>query len=128
MDKRENNFTRAGNIFPCFCVDIDDYMYGSLNVYFYNQPEEHISIGRYSSIANDVKFIWGYDSSHLTTYPFKNRVTYNKIQEATTKGLITKDFDLSKIDYENSTKLFDALYIKLTTDNINTMLKLVTEK
>lgn len=30
----------------------------------------------------------GHDFSHITTYPFKNRVTHNEIQEATTKGPI----------------------------------------
>lgn len=88
---RGNNFTRVGNVFPVKAVSIDDFTYGTLNVYYYNHPEEKLTIGRFCSIANDVRFYTGggHDFYHATTYPFKNRVSHNKIQEATTKGPIT---------------------------------------
>lgn len=96
LRKRGNNFTRAGNMFPLSCVTVGDYTYGTLNIHYYNQPEEHLSIGRYCSIANNVNFFTGggHAFSHITSYPFKNRVTRNAIKEAMSKGPITIEDDV----------------------------------
>lgn len=93
---RGNNFTRAGNRFPVSCVTVGDYTYGVLNIHYYNQPEEHLTIGRYCSIANNVDFFTGggHAFNHLTSYPFKNRFTHNAIQEAITKGPIIVEDDV----------------------------------
>lgn len=93
---RGNNFTKAGCLFPEKVVDVGDYTYGILNVHYYNQPEEHLTIGKYCSIANNVQFFTGggHSLQHLTSYPFKNRVTKNAIQEATTKGPIVVGDDV----------------------------------
>lgn len=64
---RGNNFTRAGNKFPVSCVKVGDYTYGILNIHYYNQPEEHLEIGRYCSIANNVHFFTG-GGSHIQSY------------------------------------------------------------
>ena len=93
---RGNNFTQMGNIVPFSCVNVGDYTYGTLNIYYYNQPEEYLEIGRYCSIANNVKFFTGggHNFKHITSYPFKNKVTRNAIQEATTKGPIVVGDDV----------------------------------
>ena len=70
---RGNNFTKAGCLFPEKVVDVGDYTYGILNVHYYNQPEEHLTIGKYCSIANNVQFFTGggHSLQHLTSYPLK---------------------------------------------------------
>lgn len=93
---RGNNSTQAGNIFPMNKVSVGDYTYGTLFVHYYKQPEEYLRIGKYCSIANNVQFFTGggHDFSHITSYPFKNRVSKNQIQEATTKGPIEIEDDV----------------------------------
>lgn len=93
---RGNNFTRAANIFPIDCVSVGDYSYGDLYIEYYNQPQEKITIGKYCCIAKNVKFFTGggHNYRHITSYPFKNMVTENSIQEATTKGPIIIEDDV----------------------------------
>lgn len=93
---RGNNKTRAGNIFPIDVVSVGDYTYGTLNIHYYRQPEEHLSIGSYCSIADDVHFFTGggHNFLHLSTFPFKNHFTHDKINEATTKGPIVVEDDV----------------------------------
>lgn len=87
---RGNNFTKAGCIFPTNIVSVGDYTYGTLNIHFYRQPEEYLKIGRFCSIANNVQIFTGggHSFSHISSYPFKNLYTRNRIQEAITKGPI----------------------------------------
>lgn len=87
---RGDNYTQAGTIFPINKVRIGKGTYGTLNIHYYNQPEEKIVIGRYCSIAENVHFYTGgeHDFHNLSTYPFKNRMSKNNIQEAITKGPI----------------------------------------
>ena len=93
---RGNNLTKAGNIFPSQCVHVGDYTYGTLNIHYYNQPDEHLEIGKYCSIANNVHFFTGGEHafSHISSYPFKNIVTGNGVQEAITKGPIVVGDDV----------------------------------
>lgn len=93
---RGNNRTKAGNIFPEDVVSVGDYTYGTLNIHYYKQPQEHLSIGRYCSIADDVHFFTGggHSVSHLSTFPFKNHFTNNRIKEATSKGPIVVEDDV----------------------------------
>lgn len=88
--------TKAGNIFPVDKVSIGKHTYGTLNVHCYNQPEEHLSIGAYCSVADNTWFMLGgeHDYKTLMTYPFKNRITKNEIQEAITKGPIIVEDDV----------------------------------
>lgn len=94
--QNSNNSTKAGNIFPIDKVSIGKHTYGTLNVHCYNQPEEHLSIGAYCSIADNTCFMLGgeHDYKTLMTYPFKNRITKNEIQEAITKGPIVIEDDV----------------------------------
>jgi acetyltransferase-like isoleucine patch superfamily enzyme len=59
IKRRGNNFTRAANIFPISRVNVGDYTYGKLNIHCYNQPEEHLTIGAYCSIADNVHIFLG---------------------------------------------------------------------
>lgn len=90
------NSTRAGNIFPIEKVQVGKHSYGILNVHSYNQEDEHLSIGAYCSIADRTEFMLGgeHDYKTMFTYPFKNRVSHNAIQEAITKGPIVVGDDV----------------------------------
>ena len=92
----QHNFTRAGNIFPRDKVKVGKYTYGPLYVHCYKQGDEHLTIGNYCCIADQVHFFTGggHDFRNLTSYPFKNRVTHNRIAEAITKGPIIIDDDV----------------------------------
>ena len=85
------NSTKAGTVFPTDVVTVGDHTYGTLNVHYYKQPEEHLTIGSYCSVAEDVHFFLGGEHNYKTisSFPFKNIVTRNRIAEAITKGPIT---------------------------------------
>ncbi|WP_051671533.1 CatB-related O-acetyltransferase [Oribacterium sp. P6A1] len=85
------NGTKAGNVFPVKVVSVGDHTYGTLNVHYYKQENEGLYIGRYCSIADDVHFFLGgeHNYKNLSSFPFKNRITKNKIAEAISKGPIT---------------------------------------
>lgn len=85
-----HNATSAGNIFPEYVVSVDNNTYGVLNIHYYKDPKERLVIGKYCSIANNVHFFLGgeHDYKTISTFPFKNRVSKNRISEARTKGTI----------------------------------------
>ena len=56
---RGNNNTKAGTIFPKEIVTVGDYTYGTLNVHYYKQPDEMLTIGSFCSIADNVHFFTG---------------------------------------------------------------------
>lgn len=94
--RNKHNFTKAGNIFPIDKVEIGKFTYGTLNINYYYAHNEFLSIGNYCSIANDVQFFTGgnHNYKNLMTYPFKNKITKNRIKEATTKGKIVIEDDV----------------------------------
>lgn len=94
--RNTDNSTKAGTIFPVDKVSIGKHTYGTLNIHYYNQPEEYLSVGAYCSIADNTWFMLGgeHDYKTLMTYPFKNRITKNEIQEAITKGPVIIEDDV----------------------------------
>lgn len=84
------NSTTAGTVFPPDVVTVGDHTYGTLNVHYYKQPEEHLIIGSYCSVAEDVHFFLGGEHNYKTisSFPFKNIVTRNRIAEASQKPLL----------------------------------------
>ena len=54
-----HNSTNVKNIFPVERVTVGDYTYGDLNIFFYGNPKERLTIGRFCSIASGVKFLLG---------------------------------------------------------------------
>ena len=83
-----NNYTVAGNIFPVDVVNVGEKTYGTLNIHYYKQKSEKLTIGRFCSIADNVHIFLGgeHDYKTVSTYPFKNRVSRNAISESITKG------------------------------------------
>lgn len=93
---RGNNNTKAGTIFPKEIVTVGDYTYGTLNVHYYKQPDEMLTIGSFCSIADNVHFFTGggHDYSHISTFPFKNHFAENRVRESVSKGRIVVEDDV----------------------------------
>lgn len=91
-----HNDTFANNIFPADKVSIGNGTYGVLNIYSYRNPEEHLSIGSYCSIASDVIFVLSGEHSHtsISTYPFGEKVFHDNKYVAKCKGPITVEDDV----------------------------------
>ncbi len=75
-------------------VTIGKRSYGQLQISTFGNPEEHLTIGNYVSIASGVHFILGREHPYtgLSTYPFKVKLG-GAVWEAPTKGpVIVKDY------------------------------------
>ena len=77
--KNLGNFTTAETKFVIENVTVGDYTYGPLNIDHYYLPAK-LTIGRYCSIAKDVRFMLGgnHGTRAITTYPFGPRVYEQK--------------------------------------------------
>jgi len=91
-----NNDTFPVNYFPINLVDVGDYSYGPINVYYYFAEGEGLVIGKYCSIAKDVKFILGgnHRTDCLMTFPVNNKFGQDHINESLTKGKIILEDDV----------------------------------
>ena len=92
----KNNFTTIGTFFPLEKVNVGRFTYGKLNVHYYNQNNESLSIGSFCSIADNVHIFTGgeHNYKNISTYPFKNILSRNEIQEAISKGPVVIDDDV----------------------------------
>jgi acetyltransferase-like isoleucine patch superfamily enzyme len=93
--KNKGNFTFPVKNFPLHLVSVGDFTYGPIDIYFWNSPGEGLVIGKYCSIAADVKFILGgnHRIDTLLSYPVHNRFIKNEV-EAHTKGPIVIENDV----------------------------------
>jgi acetyltransferase-like isoleucine patch superfamily enzyme len=94
--KNSCNLTSPVKYFPLNLVTIGDYTYGPIDVYNYFAVDEGLIIGKYCSIAKDVKFILGgnHNTDCLFTFPIKNKFGYSRENEALTKGKIIIEDDV----------------------------------
>ncbi|MEC5166456.1 acetyltransferase-like isoleucine patch superfamily enzyme [Flavobacterium sp. PL11] len=94
--KNKNNDTYPVSYFPINLVTIGDYTYGPINVYTYESWNEGLEIGKYCSIARDVKFILGgnHKTDCLMTFPLLNKFGGNNVNDATSKGKIILEDDV----------------------------------
>lgn len=87
--KNRHNFTKPTHLCDINKIDIGDYTYGLIDAESFGCKESHLTIGRFCSIAQNVRFIL--DGEHkyknLSTYPFKVRL-FNEKVEAYCKGPI----------------------------------------
>lgn len=94
--KNPNNNTYPVNYFPIDLVKADDYSYGPIELYTYGAEGEGLEIGKYCSIAKEVKFILG--GNHKTdcfmTFPVKNIFGKHHENESLTKGKIILEDDV----------------------------------
>ncbi|MBC6714272.1 hypothetical protein [Treponema sp. Marseille-Q3903] len=68
-----NNSTVAGCKFNSDKVEIGEYTYGTLNIHCWDNPAEHLKIGNFCSIAENVHFLLGgmHPTGKITTYPYR---------------------------------------------------------
>lgn len=71
----KHNYTVMRSLFPLENVVVGKETYGDLKIICYN-PELHIKIGAYCSLANEVTFLMGGEHNYkcISTYPFFSRV------------------------------------------------------
>ena len=96
-DNNSHNSTIAGSKFDPAKVTVDEGTYGTLNVHCWDNPLEHLAIGKYCSIADDVHFILGgiHPTKRITTFPFKSHTLGLANTECTgSKGPIVVEDDV----------------------------------
>lgn len=93
--RNPHNKTEVGHVFPMEKVSVGNGTYGMLNVRTFSNDDEHLSIGNYCSIAENVYFILGGDHRYntISTYPFGKLVADGKT-EAVTKGPVIVEDDV----------------------------------
>lgn len=95
--RNAHNSTVAGCKFDPNKVNVGEGTYGTLNIHCWDNPSEHLSIGSYCSIADDVHFILGgeHPIHRITTYPYKSHILGIPTMEHTgTKGPIVIEDDV----------------------------------
>ena len=90
-----HNETHINRPFNFSSVSVGRMSYGPLNIYTWDNEHEHLSIGHFVSIADNVTFLLGgnhrYDT--LSTYPFMAKY-FSTLGEAGTKGPIVVGDDV----------------------------------
>ena len=83
-------------LFDVAKVEVADFSYGPLNVMCWNNPDEHLFIGRFVSVAEEVVFLLGgnHDSHVPSTYPFDSLILRNREDVPATKGKIVVHDDV----------------------------------
>jgi acetyltransferase-like isoleucine patch superfamily enzyme len=94
--RNSNNHAYPVGYFPIHLVQIGDYSYGPIDIYSYGALGEGLVIGKYCSIAKNVKFILGgnHKTDCLMTFPVKNKFGRNQDNVSLTKGKIVIGHDV----------------------------------
>ncbi|AWV73770.1 antibiotic acetyltransferase [Latilactobacillus curvatus] len=93
-EQNKDNFTEIGNYIRFNIIDVGKYSYGKLNIFSWGAENEHITIGNFVSISEDVEFIFGnHRTDTLTTYPMKTMIL-EEGAEAIAKGPIIVEDDV----------------------------------
>ena len=89
-----NNATFALNMFDMESVHIGTGTYGGIKIY--NDSSNHLYIGNYCSVAENVVFLLGHEHhiDRLSTYPFKQRMVIALGKDDFSKGDIIVDDDV----------------------------------
>ncbi len=93
-NKNIHNNTTVRDIFPQEVVDVGNGTYGNIDVRWFWDKEEHLSIGHFCSIAEGTLFLTGGNHflDKLSSFPFDTYYNTGKSYLAPTKGaIIVKD-------------------------------------
>jgi acetyltransferase-like isoleucine patch superfamily enzyme len=95
---RQNNTHNQTHIVRSFELEkasVGAHTYGDLDIYTFGSPEERLTIGKYVSVAPNVKFILGggHDTSLFLLYPVRRKFLNEKC-EALVKGPIVVQDDV----------------------------------
>lgn len=87
--RNAHNETYIGRQFDLNKVTVGKYTYGIINAWTWGKREEHLSIGHFCSIADDVVFLLGGNHNYtgITTFPCRVKFM-GHAEEAETKGKI----------------------------------------
>lgn len=85
--RNKHNETAPNNIFDINKVSVGKYTYGRLEVLMFNN-ENSLKIGSYCSIAPKTVFLLSADhyTDHISSFPYKVKVTKNLDREGISKG------------------------------------------
>lgn len=94
--KNSNNNTVVRDIFPQEVVDVGNGTYGCINIRWFWDKEEHLSIGHFCSIAEGTLFLTGgnHPLDTLSSFPFNAYYDTGKSHLAPTKGPIVVGDDV----------------------------------
>lgn len=92
--KNQHNETVVKSNFDQSKVSVGKRTYGNIDIKFFGNDKEKLTIGNYVSIADDVKFLLGGNHPYegFSTYPYLVKV-FGEEREATTKGEIIVEDD-----------------------------------
>lgn len=93
--RNKHNETAPNNLFDINMVSVGRYTYGRLEVLTFN-TQNHLKIGNFCSIAPKVVFLLSADhyTDHISSFPFKVKVTRELETEGVSKGDIIVDDDV----------------------------------
>lgn len=93
--RNKHNETAPNNIFDINKVIVGKYTYGRLEVLMFNN-ENSLKIGSYCSVAPKTVFLLSADhyTNHISSFPYKVKVTKNLDKEGISKGDIVVDDDV----------------------------------
>ena len=90
--KNQHNFTEIQLLFPIDQVSIGNNTYGMINPHIYGNTTNHLSIGAFCSIAENVHFLFGeHDYHRISTYPFKKYMLGLQEDEPAKGDIIIED-------------------------------------
>jgi virginiamycin A acetyltransferase len=86
----------SASLFDIAKIEVGDFSYGPLNAICWNNPREHLSIGRFVSVSPEVVFLLGgnHDYRLPSTYPFDSLVLRDRQDVPATKGRIVVHDDV----------------------------------
>lgn len=95
FQKNTHNYTKVRSVFPDI-VEVGKETYGAIDVRYFGNPNEHLTIGNYCSIADDVLFLTGGNHTIDTFSQFPFDAYYNTgVKHVTpTKGPIVVGDDV----------------------------------
>lgn len=93
--RNKHNETAPNNIFDINKVSVGKYTYGRLEVLMFNN-ENNLRIGSFCSIAPKTVFLLSADhyTDHISSFPYKVKVTKSLDREGISKGDIIVDDDV----------------------------------
>ena len=95
FQKNTHNYTKVRSVFPNI-VEVGKETYGAIDVRYYGNPNEHLTIGNYCSIAADVLFLTGgnHPLDTFSQFPFDAYYNTGIKHSAPTKGSIVVGDDV----------------------------------
>lgn len=91
--KNKNNFTAPKHLCDVSKIEIGDYTYGGIDAESFGCENAHLTIGKFCSIAQNVRFILDgeHNYKNVSTYPFKVRFGIERVEALCRGPIIIED-------------------------------------